>query len=334
MTLNSSKMTFFMMMIISTLIVISADNWLGMWMGMEMNLMSFIPLISKSKNKNSSQAMMTYFLVQSLSSMILLFSVTMNPLIMSSINLEELWIKNMTMLSLIIKLGAAPFHWWLPSMLSNMNWTECFILMTWQKIAPLVVLNNLAPSSMILYITALMSGMVGSIGGLNQTSIRKLMGYSSINHLGWMIMFMSMSNMWYKYLIIYSTLMGLICYMLNFKTIYFMNQISTNSNSLTEKFTLIIMMLSIGGLPPFIGFLPKWMVIQSMINSNLFFILVMMLMLSLMTLFYYMRMVINFILMYSTMNKWMKFKTINMKFMYMALSMNIMLPMFLILNFF
>nr|UNA68642.1 NADH dehydrogenase subunit 2 [Leptocorisa acuta] len=334
MTLNSSKITFFMMMIISTLIVISADNWLGMWMGMEMNLMSFIPLISKSKNKNSSQAMMTYFLVQSLSSMILLFSVTMNPLIMSSINLEEFWIKNMTVLSLIIKLGAAPFHWWLPSMLSNMNWTECFVLMTWQKIAPLVVLNNLAPSSMILYATALLSGMVGSIGGLNQTSIRKLMAYSSINHLGWMVMFMSMSNMWYKYLTIYSMLMGLICYMLNFKTIYFMNQISTNSNSLTEKFTLITMMLSIGGLPPFIGFLPKWMVIQSMINSNLFFILVMMLMLSLMTLFYYMRMMINFILMYSTMNKWMKFKTISMKFMYMALSMNIMLPMFLILNFF
>nr|YP_010315905.1 NADH dehydrogenase subunit 2 [Leptocorisa lepida]UNA68811.1 NADH dehydrogenase subunit 2 [Leptocorisa lepida] len=334
MVLNMNKLIFLLMMVLSTLIVMNANNWLGMWMGMEMNLMSFIPLISKSKNKNTSQAMMTYFLTQSLGSMILLFSVVMNPLIMIKFNFENMWIKDMTMLSLTIKLGAAPFHWWLPNMMSNMNWTECFILMTWQKLAPLTMLSNLNPSSKILNLTIILSGLAGSIGGMNQTSIRKLLAYSSINHLGWMMMFVSMSNSWYKYLIIYSMLMGLICYMLNFKNMYFLNQLMTNSPSMMEKFTMTMTLLSIGGLPPFIGFLPKWMVIQSMINSELFLMLMIMLMLSLITLFYYMRMMINYILMFSTMNKWMMFKYININFLYLNISVNIMLPVFLVLNFF
>nr|YP_010311840.1 NADH dehydrogenase subunit 2 [Leptocorisa costalis]UNA68824.1 NADH dehydrogenase subunit 2 [Leptocorisa costalis] len=335
MIMNSSKIIFIFVLMMSTLMTISANNWLGMWMGMEMNLMAFIPLISKSKNKNSSQAMMMYFLVQSIGSVTLLFSVTMNPLVMANLNFEELWLKEMIMVSLAIKLGAAPFHWWLPNVMSNLNWPECLILMTWQKLAPLTVMNNLMSSPMMItYMLITFSGMVGSFGGLNQTSVRKMLGYSSINHLGWMMSFMSMSDMWYKYLIIYSLLMSMICYMLNHKNIYFLNQMMPSSNSMTEKFMLTIMMLSIGGLPPFIGFLPKWMAIQSMISSSLVPVMITMLVLSLVTLLYYLRMMINYMLMYSTMNKWMKFKSTNLCLLYITISVNMLLPTFLTLNFF
>nr|YP_010311866.1 NADH dehydrogenase subunit 2 [Grypocephalus pallipectus]UNA71174.1 NADH dehydrogenase subunit 2 [Grypocephalus pallipectus]UPL65766.1 NADH dehydrogenase subunit 2 [Grypocephalus pallipectus] len=334
MMLNSSKMLFIMMMISGTLITLSSSNWLGMWMGMEINLMSFIPLISKSKNKNSSQAMMTYFLAQSIGSMILLFSVIMNPMFMFMIEVQNNWIKDLIMLSLVIKLGAAPFHWWLPSMMSNLNWTECFIMMTWQKLAPLMVMSNLLPKSTLLYSIVIMSGLIGSVGGLNQTSLRKMLAYSSINHLGWMLMFLSMSTLWYKYLILYSILMMLICYMLNYKNAYFLNQLMTNSPSMMEKYAFIMMMLSIGGLPPFLGFLPKWMTIQSMINSSMFGLITIMMLMSLMTLFYYLRMMIPYILFYSTMNKWMKFKEINKMFLYMTFSINLLLPIFTTLSFF
>nr|YP_010311853.1 NADH dehydrogenase subunit 2 [Planusocoris schaeferi]UNA71161.1 NADH dehydrogenase subunit 2 [Planusocoris schaeferi] len=334
MIFNLSKYLFLVMLISGSLMTLSANNWLGMWLGMEINLMSFIPFISKSKNKNSSQAMMIYFLIQSLGSIILLFSVTMNPMIMIKFNLESELMQNLTMISLVIKLGGAPFHWWVPMMMSNMNWSECFWLMTWQKMAPLTVMNNLEIKSEVLYTIVILSGLIGSIGGINQVSLRKLLAYSSINHLSWMMMFMSMSTMWYKYLMLYSMLMMLICYMLNHKNVYFINQMSTTSASLIEKYIFISLMLSIGGLPPFIGFLPKWMVIQMMINSKLFILLVIMLLMSLMVLFYYMRMLIFYILSFSTMNKWLVFKSKNNTLMYSIIVINFILPLFNCLNFF
>nr|YP_009654823.1 NADH dehydrogenase subunit 2 [Mictis tenebrosa]QCI09391.1 NADH dehydrogenase subunit 2 [Mictis tenebrosa] len=334
MILNSNKILFLTILIVSTMITLSANNWLGMWMGLEMNLMSFIPLISKSKNKKSSQAMMIYFLTQSIGSITLLFSIIMNSLIFTAPNLTNELVIIMMMISIMIKVGAAPFHFWLPEMMANLNWSECMLLMTWQKIAPLFILSNMIPNNWFLYLSVLMSAAIGSIGGLNQTSLRKILAYSSINHLSWMMMFMSMNVSWYKYLIIYSMLIVMICMLMSMKNAFFINQLVSSSPSIMEKFTYTILLLSIGGLPPFLGFLPKWMVIQSMINSGMYLLMVIMMLLSLITLFYYMRMMTAFILSYSTMNKWIINKTPNKLMLFMFMSMNLTLPVFMIIGFF
>nr|YP_010994957.1 NADH dehydrogenase subunit 2 [Cletus schmidti]WOZ13965.1 NADH dehydrogenase subunit 2 [Cletus schmidti] len=331
--MNSSKILFSLMIIISSLITLSSGNWLGMWMGLEMNLMSFIPFISKNKNKKSSKAMMIYFLTQSIGSIVLLFSIMINSLLfMLPDDINELT-KILMMISIMIKTGAAPFHLWLPEMMASLNWLECMMLMTWQKIAPLTIMNNILPNNWFLYMVVLLSAIVGGIGGLNQTSLRKILAYSSINHLGWMMIFMSMNNSWYKYLIIYSMLIIMMCIMLYMKNTYFINQMISNSYSMTEKFTCITLFLSIGGLPPFLGFLPKWMVIQSMINSELYLMMVLMLLFSLITLFYYLRIMTSYILFYSTMNKFtFKYKN-NMLLTYSFFSVNLLMPAFLMMSF-
>nr|YP_009409419.1 NADH dehydrogenase subunit 2 [Anoplocnemis curvipes]ASH96370.1 NADH dehydrogenase subunit 2 [Anoplocnemis curvipes] len=331
---NSSKVLFLTILISSSLITLSANNWLGMWMGLEMNLMSFIPLISKSKNKKSSQAMMIYFLSQSIGSITLLFSVLINSLVFTYPTLINELTTIMIMISIMIKVGAAPFHFWLPEMMANLNWSECMLLMTWQKIAPLTILSNIMPNNWFLYISVILSATVGSIGGLNQTSLRKILAYSSINHVGWMMMFMSMNTSWYKYLIIYSVLIIMICILMKKKNAFFMNQLVSSSPSLMEKITYTILFLSIGGLPPFLGFLPKWMVIQSLINSGMYLLMVIMMLLSLLTLFYYLRMMTSFILSYSTINKWIVHKTPNSFLLFTFLSMNLTLPVFMIIGFF
>nr|UPL65714.1 NADH dehydrogenase subunit 2 [Enoplops sibiricus] len=334
MTLNSTKMLFGSMLIFSTMITLSSNNWLGMWMGLEINLMSFIPLISKNKNKKSSQAVMIYFLTQSIGSITLLFSILMNSLtLMFPYNMMELT-KVLMMIGLMIKVGAAPFHLWLPEMMANLNWIECLLLMTWQKVAPLIIMSSMIPNNWFMYMSIMLSSMIGGIGGLNQTSLRKILAYSSINHLSWMMMFMSMNNFWYKYLIIYSMITTMICLFLNMKNAYFINQLMSSSQSMTEKFTCSILFLSLGGLPPFLGFLPKWMVIQSMINSGLFMILFMMMMFSLLTLFYYLRMMTSYILFYSTMNKFNQLTKINYMFMCSTLMINMLLPILMMTGFF
>nr|WRO45299.1 NADH dehydrogenase subunit 2 [Leptoglossus occidentalis] len=334
MMLNSNKLLFISILIISTMITVSANNWLGMWMGLEMNLMAFIPLISKSKDKKSSQAMMIYFLTQSIGSITLLFSVMINSLIFLSPLLIQELTSMMIMTSIMIKVGAAPFHFWLPEMMANLNWDECMILMTWQKIAPLTVLHNSMPNNWFLYTAVILSAMAGGIGGLNQTSLRKILAFSSINHLGWMMMFMSMNASWYKYLLIYSILVVLICSMFKNMNALFINQLVSASPSLFEKMTLTISLLSIGGLPPFLGFLPKWMVIQSMINSGLYLLMVVMMLCSLLTLFYYLRLMTAFILSYSSTNKWIVYKPPKKILLMSFLLINFTLPIFMVIGFF
>nr|YP_009472973.1 NADH dehydrogenase subunit 2 [Notopteryx soror]AST10203.1 NADH dehydrogenase subunit 2 [Notopteryx soror] len=333
MILNSSKMLFMVILISSTMITLSANNWMGMWMGLEMNLMSFIPLISKSKNKKSSQAMMTYFLTQSIGSITLLFSILMNSLVFLYPKLINELVVMMMMMSIMIKVGAAPFHFWLPEMMANLSWLECMLLMTWQKIAPLTVLNMM-PKNQFLYISIILSAIMGGVGGLNQTSLRKILAYSSINHLGWMMMFMTMNVSWYKYLVIYSMLIIMVCMFMKMKNVFFINQLMTASPSVTEKITYTVLFLSLGGLPPFLGFLPKWMVIQSMINSNMYLLMVVMMLFSLLTLFYYLRMVMSFILSYSMINKWVVYKASNKFLLLVFLLINLSLPVLMALGFF
>nr|UPL65753.1 NADH dehydrogenase subunit 2 [Physomerus sp.] len=334
MNMNTNKSIFLIMLMLSTLITISANNWLGMWMGLEMNLMSFIPFISKFNNKKSSQAMMIYFLTQAMGSIILLFTVLINPLIFT-LNLSTNSIMTiMIMISIMIKVGAAPFHLWLPEMMTNLNWMECSILMTWQKLAPLMIMNNINTSNWFLYLSVLLSTLAGSIGGLNQTSLRKIMAYSSINHLGWMMVFMGMQSSWYKYLIIYSMLVWMICWMMMKMNAFFMNQLILMSPNMIEKYTYATLMLSMGGLPPFLGFLPKWMVIQSMMNSYMYMLMFLMMMMSLITLFYYMRIMTPMLLSYSMINKWMKYNSLSKMMLFTFLTINLTLPVFMGMGFF
>nr|UPL65727.1 NADH dehydrogenase subunit 2 [Hygia sp.] len=332
--MNSNKTLFLIILVLSSIITMSSNNWLGMWMGLEINLMSFIPLVSKNKSKKSSQAMMTYFLVQSIGSIMLLFSITMTPVMLSCDMFMMDLLKISMLISIMIKIGAAPFHLWLPEMMANMHWTECMILMTWQKIAPLSVMSNIASLNWFIYLSVIMSVIVGSIGGLNQTSLRKILAYSSINHMGWMMMFMSMNLSWYKYLIIYTLLIIMICMFLNKKNVYFINQLNSSSPSLMEKLTCFILFLSVGGLPPFMGFLSKWMVIQSMMSSKMYFVMIIMMMFSLITLFYYIRMMTPFMMSYSTMNKFVSNKMINKFMLFMLMFINFMLPILMAMSFF
>nr|UPL65663.1 NADH dehydrogenase subunit 2 [Helcomeria spinosa] len=330
---NSSKLLFSYILFASTIITLSSSNWLGMWMGLEMNLMSFIPLISKNKDKKSSQAMIIYFLTQSIGSMLFIFSIFINHLIFMLPNELNEMMNMMIMVSMMIKVGAAPFHFWLPEMMANLDWMKCILLMTWQKVAPLSIMYNLMPNNWFFYLSILLSSMIGGLGGLNQTSLRKIFAYSSINHLSWMMMFMSFSASWPKYLIIYSIMVIMICSFFSMKKIYFINQLNSSTPSITEKFTCISLMLSMGGLPPFLGFFPKWMVIQSMINSEMFLIILLMMMFSLLTLFYYLRIMINYTMFFSTMNKINQNNNYyNMK-TYYILIINFMMPALLTMNF-
>nr|YP_009694481.1 NADH dehydrogenase subunit 2 [Eurydema dominulus]QEI26466.1 NADH dehydrogenase subunit 2 [Eurydema dominulus] len=328
MYMKKSSWLFMMTLIASTMITLSSNNWISMWIGLELNMMAFIPLIVDKINKSSSEAAMIYFLVQSVSSMLLIMMVMMLMYKYLMINNNIFMMIN---ISLLIKLGAAPFHMWLPEIMSKMEWSKCIILMTWQKIAPLFMMSNLNFSN-IINLSIIWSIGIGSLGGINQSSLRKMMGYSSINHLGWMLAINKTMNLWIIYIMIYSMMVLLMCTMfMNYK-MYFINQVAGLNMTNMEKTSLFIMMLSMGGLPPFIGFLPKWITIQSMMNNKEFIMILFMIMCSLITLMYYLRVMMNMYMSYNSSIKWSNNYYKIKPLMFFSMMINFSLPLILILE--
>lgn len=297
-----------------------------MWIGLEINIISFIPLIVNKSNKSRSEAAIIYFLTQRVRSIIIIIIVLMivcEYLINYKFNIRVI------IISLLIKLGAAPFHIWIPKIISNIEWRKCCLLITWQKIAPLYIISNLNINT-IIYLSIILSIIIGRIGGLNQTSLRKIIAYSSINHLGWILSINKSINLWISYLIIYSIIILRLCYIFYNYKLNFINQISRININNREKFRLFIIILRIGGLPPFIGFLPKWITIQRLFNENEFLIIFIIIIFRLVTLIYYLRVITNIFLSFNISIKWslnyIRYSTI------IIYSINFRLPLIIIID--
>nr|ADM61535.1 NADH dehydrogenase subunit 2 [Grapholita molesta] len=310
--MNSNKMFFMFTLFFSTLISISSNSWFGCWIGLEINLLSFIPLISNSKNLFSSEASLKYFLIQSIASINFLFIILMKMLFM---NLEMNVIISIMMNStLLMKMGSAPFHFWFPNIMEGLSWLNCFILMTWQKISPMILLSYYFYSKFLIIILIL-NVIIGAIGGLNQTSLRKLMAFSSINNLGWMLSSIMISeNLWMFYFMFYSFLNSLLCMMFFLFNIYFIKQLFIINLNNMIKLSIMINFLSLGGLPPFIGFFPKWMVINFLLKNNFFILTFIFVMMSLIMLLYYIRIIYSSLMFNYFKLKWFKINIKNNSF--------------------
>nr|QBF00273.1 NADH dehydrogenase subunit 2 [Stegana triodonta]QBF00274.1 NADH dehydrogenase subunit 2 [Stegana triodonta] len=303
---NSNKILFVFIMMAGTMITITSNSWMSAWMGLEINLLSFIPLMSDSNNLMSTEASLKYFLIQALASAVLLFSIIL-MMMKNNLNFEvnSFLISSMMLSSLLLKSGSAPFHFWFPNIMESLSWMNCLLMMTWQKIAPLMLISN-TNIKMILYMSIILSVIIGSLGGLNQSSLRKLMAFSSINHLGWMLVaLMTNETIWLIYFLMYSFLSFCLIFMFNnFKIFYFNQMFSLYFNSKILKFCLFLNFLSLGGLPPFLGFFPKWIVIQQLSLDSQYFILMILLMSALITLFFYLRMCYSAFMLNYYENNW------------------------------
>nr|YP_010022234.1 NADH dehydrogenase subunit 2 [Neurigona zhejiangensis]QOL12424.1 NADH dehydrogenase subunit 2 [Neurigona zhejiangensis] len=304
---NSSKIMFIIIVMMGTMMAVSANSWVNSWMGLEINLLAFIPLMNDTNNLKSTEASLKYFLTQALASSILLFSVIMYYMKMNYTFMmeENQSIKMIIMTSLLMKSGAAPFHFWFPEVMEGLSWINSLILMTCQKLAPFMLLSYIISKSFSIMIS-IMTITIGSLGGLNQTSLRKIMAFSSINHLGWMLSaLMINSNLWILYFIFYSMLSASIIMMFNTSKLFHFNQLFSNNNSIMMKLSTMINFLSLGGLPPFLGFFPKWMVIQQLSINNQSMLVFFLMVMTLITLFFYLRMCFSSMMINHQNSNWM-----------------------------
>nr|AXI98701.1 NADH dehydrogenase subunit 2 [Pseudoniphargus ruffoi] len=293
MFIHPSFLLFFMFLLFSVLFTISSNSWLFAWIGLELNLLSFVPIMLKKLNKYSTEVALKYFLIQAISSIYLLFFFLF----------FKYYFIITLMLVLMLKMGAAPFHQWLPSIADGLSWPVLFILLIFQKINPLILISFLLKPQEFMYILHIFivsSAVIGSIGGLNQASLRKIMVFSSISHLSWLLASFLVSNWaWFNYFIIYSFILFSLIYAL-----YKMENFSINDlllkNKMYESMLMALSIMSMGGLPPLSGFVPKFIVMQSLFLNNLYFIMFFLLMSTFMSLFFYSRLFLSILLLKSS----------------------------------
>nr|YP_009353896.1 NADH dehydrogenase subunit 2 [Rhinolophus thomasi]AQZ26197.1 NADH dehydrogenase subunit 2 [Rhinolophus thomasi] len=282
--------------VLGTLIVMTSSHWLLVWIGFEMNMLAIIPMMMKRSNPRSTEASTKYFLTQATASMLLMLSIIINLLHSGQWTVTNILSPTASVimtLALTMKLGLSPFHFWVPEVTQGIPLSSGLILLTWQKLAPLSILYQISHSINldILLTMSILSILIGGWGGLNQTQLRKILAYSSIAHMGWMTAIMTYNPT--------MALLNLVLYILMTTTTFmlFMTNSSTTTLSLSHLWnkmplltaSILVIMLSLGGLPPLTGFLPKWMIIQELTKNDSIILPTLMAITALLNLYFYMR---------------------------------------------
>nr|YP_009700574.1 NADH dehydrogenase subunit 2 [Xenopus kobeli]QEQ13645.1 NADH dehydrogenase subunit 2 [Xenopus kobeli] len=281
---------------LGTIFTVSSSHWLLAWMGLEINTLAIIPLMTQYKHPRAIEASTKYFLTQAAASALLLFSSLNNAWLTGEWSILDLTnpLSCATMtIAICMKLGLAPFHFWLPEVLQGLSLTTGLILSTWQKLAPMAILYQISPmlSTPLLLTIGLTSTLVGGWGGLNQTQLRKILAFSSVAHLGWMVSILPFSPQ--------LMILNLTIYLIMTSTMFLtlMTISSTKISSLATSWSKsptttalsLLTLLSLGGLPPLSGFLPKWLILQELTNQNTTILATVLALSALLSLFFYLR---------------------------------------------
>nr|AHA81876.1 NADH dehydrogenase subunit 2 [Etheostoma spectabile spectabile] len=280
---------------LGTTITFASSHWLLAWMGLEMNTLAIIPLMAQHHHPRAVEATTKYFLTQATAAAMLLFASTTNAWLTGQWDIQQMTHPlptTLIIMALALKIGLAPVHSWLPEVLQGLDLTTGLILSTWQKLAPFALLLQIQPTnSTILIAFGLASTLVGGWGGLNQTQLRKILAYSSIAHLGWMIIVLQFSPS--------LTLLTLLTYFVMTLSTFLVFKLSksTSINMLATSWAKApaltaltpLVLLSLGGLPPLTGFMPKWLILQELAKQDLAPTATLAAMSALLSLYFYLR---------------------------------------------
>nr|AHY87124.1 NADH dehydrogenase subunit 2 [Macropygia unchall] len=283
-------------LLLGTTITASSSHWVMAWTGLEINTLAIIPLISKSHHPRAIEATIKYFLVQATASALLLFSSMTNAWATGQWDITQLTHPTSCLLltiAIAMKLGLVPFHFWFPEVLQGSSMTTALLLSTILKFPPITILlmtsHSLNPA--LLTSMAIASAALGGWMGLNQTQIRKILAFSSISHMGWMTVIITYSpNLtllnFYLYILMTSTVFLTLD---TTKTLKLATMMISWTKTPMLNATLMMTLLSLAGLPPLTGFLPKWLIIQELTKQEMTLTALIMAMLSLLGLFFYLR---------------------------------------------
>ena len=308
------KTEYFVISIFGTLgmmIMISANHLLLLYLGIELLSLSLYSVIAFNKKSiYSSEAAVKYYILGAMSSGFLLFGISLiygltgslfyheisqqiSLLNLSNIDddirvLGLIFSLTFIFISLAFKFGAAPFHMWIPDVYHGSLITTTLLLSSVPKIAVFIILIKLLGLvfsglevfwSDIMKILAVLSIIIGNITAIAQTNIKRMLAYSTIANIGFILLALSIGSYESFIAAMFYTVTYVITTILAFGLL---SQLLSDNNGIEEikdisglakynplaAFMLLVLMLSYIGIPPFLGFHAKLFVIQSLVQSN------------------------------------------------------------------
>ena len=248
------------------------------WLSLEINIISVLPLLCASKNINSSETALKYFVSQSIASILFLFFYSIALLNTNFLNL-------LLALMIIFKLGIPPFHRWLARIVLLSPYKILFILLFVQKFIPLHIISNLNPLITSIRLIILFTLFISLPIIKNISSLRVMLLLSAWRNSIWVIVSSLNSKVWALFLFFYGVFLGSILILF---TLLNVQKISSFlSLSLLLKFICLLNLLNLAGLPPISGFFVKLLLLKRFITRISILVIILLLNLALIILFSY-----------------------------------------------
>lgn len=321
---------FFSLVLFATLgmmVMISASHFLTLYLGLELLSLSLYALVALQRdNVTATEAAMKFFVLGALASGFLLYGMSMvygatgslhvvsvtEAIQTGALNHEVLVVGLVFIVAGIsFKLSAAPFHMWAPDVYQGAPTAITLFIGSAPKLAAFGFVMRLLVEGMgemvadwqgMLIILAVMSMAVGNIAAIAQTNIKRMLAYSTISHMGFLILgFISADTNGYS-----SALFYVIAYVLmtlgTFAIIMMLSREGFEAENIDDfkglnkrnpwyAFVTMLLMLSMAGIPPMIGFYAKLSVLQAVLNAGFVWLAIVAVLLSVIGAFYYLRIV-------------------------------------------
>lgn len=295
----------------SSCLIILSENLILIFLGLEFQAFSLFVLIGSNKNSlKCIEGVLKYFILSAIFSGLYVLGLYFIYISSSSFYIREIFFfdnnnnvllgLNLIILVLIFKLGSAPFYFWLVDVYESVSWSILGLLGTLPKISYLIVLYQLSIyNKFIIMFSSFFCILIGVLGGFNQSKTKRLLAYSSINHIGLLLFLLLINNnfnfeVFILYYVIYSfNFLGftILSSLKENNLDYIIKYLSLKYNFGILSFSIIIIFLSLGGLPPLSGFFSKLFLIISFIENNYTFLTLIIITSSILTIAYYLRLI-------------------------------------------
>ena len=286
---------FKLFLLVSLVLVFISKHWLIVWVWLECITLSLVVLLQPNQvSSRGLESVCKYFVAQSVAGVILLFGILLRFYGENSFFIRGCYSPSchfVIILGLLIKLAVFPSPFWFVDAVGGVPFSRRFYLIIFSKLSPLYLLFSIVGKNLVslLGFVGLVSALVGAILGVKQRSFRKLLAYSSISNLGWFVVCLPLLSGGLVVFCIFSYICMLVPVIWagrHFKLKYVVKS-SKLYNTPAKKVLLLVSLLSLGGLPPSVGFFFKWVFFQGLVDVRLYWVSSILIIRRLFSLFFY-----------------------------------------------
>lgn len=313
--------------LLGMMVMISASHFLTLYLGLELLSLSLYAMVALQRDSAvATEAAMKYFILGALASGLLLYGMSMiygatgsleiykiSDAIQQGVYNKQLLVFGLVFVvsGLAFKLGAVPFHMWVPDVYHGAPTPMTLLIGSAPKLAAFafvmrILVEALQPLvvewSSMLAILAILSIAIGNLSAIAQTNIKRMFAYSTIAHMGYLLLGVLSGNiegyssaMFYAVTYVLMTLGGFGMIMLMSREGFEADNLSDykglNQRSPWLAFMMLLLMFSMAGVPPTVGFYAKFSVLQSVVQTGHIPLAIIAVLFSLVGAFFYLRVV-------------------------------------------